>query len=127
MSLAELLGREEERLGLTPLANKIDIAHTSLRKIIEGDYKREIETFIKIGRYFNMPLWKVMELAGYDLGLGRDEIASRVASIVRAVPEYGPLFDQLASLDPRNLEAVVVHLTAILDAQVRLSGHSAGR
>lgn len=123
MTLAEFLKREEDAMGLVALAEKIGIAHTSLRKLTNGDYKRDIETFIRVADAYKMPLWKVMEMAGYDLGLSEDRTAVQVASLVRAIPEYAPVLERLASLDPRDLQAIVLHLTALLDAQSRLSAH----
>ena len=120
-TLAEFLKREEDKFGLTGLAEKTGVAHTSIRKIINGDYKRDIETFIKIANTYQMPLWKIMQMADYNLGLSSDEVATQISSLVRVIPEYGPVFERLASLDPRDLEVMVVHLSALLDSQSRLA------
>lgn len=124
MTLADFLRREEETLGIVALATKTGVAHTSLRKIINGDYKRDIETFIRIADVYNMPLWKVMEMAEYDLGLSADQTAAQVASLIKSIPAYAPVLERLAGLDPRDLAAIVVHLSALMDAQHRISNQN---
>ena len=120
MTLADFLKREEDAIGLVALAQKTGVAHTSLRKLINGDYKREIETFIKIADAYAIPLWKVMEMAEYDLGLSQDEVARRLSSVLDILPEARSIFARLADMDPKDLAAIVVHIDALIEARNRL-------
>ncbi len=87
------------------------ISKTALSNIINETQKPEMDTLVKISHAFNLPLWRVVEMAGYDLGFGKSKsVAERIASLIEAVPEYEEGLNRLLRASPDQIEGMLAWL-----------------
>lgn len=98
-----------------------NISRSTISAIINGK-KADLDILVKISKALNVPLWRIMELAGYDLGVGQtaDIINQRIVSLIAAVPELGPLLDELAAGDRGDIVAVLAYLESQRSVRQRL-------
>lgn len=101
------LRRAEEQTG---------VARETLSRIIRGDERAiRLDTLQQIAEGFAVPLWRVIELAGYDIGMAPSPTlhAARLATLSQAMPQLAPLIDRLLEANPDDLEAILVYLEAL--------------
>lgn len=94
-------------------------------KKVDGEPQTpKLETLDKLATYFKLPLWRVIEMTGVDLGLTRsiDETVQQLTSLVKRMPEIEPIVQYLLKLYPEDLRGVVAYLE-LLDRQ---HGHDQG-
>lgn len=97
------------------LADEIGISKSGVVNLIENeDLKPKLETLVLIGRRFNIPLWRLVEMSGFDLNLpthvGTTE--QRIAVLVDSSPQLEPIINHLIRLEPDSLEGVLIYLEA---------------
>lgn len=97
------------------LADEIGISKSGVVNLIENeDLKPKLETLVLISRRFNIPLWRLVEMSGFDLNLpthvGTTE--QRIALLLDASPQLEPIINHLIRLEPDSLEGVLVYLEA---------------
>jgi len=82
-TLAAFLTRALERTSSRELATRTGISHTNIQRMARGDRKMlpEIETLQGIATAFELPLYRVMEMAGVDLGIPDDAAGAEVRRI----------------------------------------------
>ena len=116
MTLAELLQREINDNGIVAVVNKTGVSHTSINNILDGTGgPPKLETFFKFSKAFHLPLWRVIEMAGFDLGLNTEDFQmQRLASILSSAPEYRALADELADMTADDLRATLGYLRSIV-------------
>lgn len=116
MTLAELLQREIDAHGIVAVATKTGVSHTSINNILDGTGgPPKMETFFKFSRAFNLPLWRIIEMAGFDLGLNTEDFQmQRLASILSSAPEFRNLADDLADMTFDDLRATLGYLKSIV-------------
>jgi len=88
------------------------ISKTALSNLINDAQKPDLETLVKVSRSFALPLWRVVEMAGYDLGF-RDSsrsIAERIASLIEAVPDFHEGLERLMKATPDDIEGMLAFL-----------------
>ena len=131
MTLSELLQRELEAAGsMTALAAKTGTAHTALQAIIDGTTTApKLETLVKFSQAFKIPLWRIVEMTGFDLGLESNSAtqAQRLASLLNSYPEFGPIVDDLTMMNPDDFEGMLRHLEGLVIAYQRRQGTAQGR
>jgi transcriptional regulator with XRE-family HTH domain len=90
---------------------QIGISKTALSNIINENQKPEMDTLVKISGAFNIPLWRVVEMAGYDLGFAKNKtVAERIASLIESVPEYEEGLNRLLRASPDQIEGMLAWL-----------------
>jgi transcriptional regulator with XRE-family HTH domain len=111
MNLVQLLSEELERSSLRDLEAKTGISHTALLRIVRGQLKSlpEIETLDKIAKAFSLPLWRILEMAGADLGLDHslDNYTRRLGSLASKQEDYQRLLGYLIDADPVDIRAIL--------------------
>jgi len=95
------------------------VSRSALDNIIKDTQRPEPDTLIKLGNYFSIPLWRLMEMAGYDLGFGDALLAQRVASLISRIPALTTVFDQMLQLPPDRFRNLVQSLEGLLISQQR--------
>lgn len=115
--LQELLKKQQQIAGgLRALARKVDVSHTAIKNVIENnDAIPELETLVKFARAFKLPLWRVVEMAGFDLELNQGSVsqAQRLASLMEVMPQYRPVVDYLLRLNPDDIEGMLMYLEVL--------------
>ncbi|WP_083469920.1 helix-turn-helix domain-containing protein [Herpetosiphon geysericola] len=88
------------------------ISKTALSNLINDVQKPDLETLVKVSRSFSIPLWRVVEMAGYDLGFQTTSpsIAERIASLIEAVPEFQEGLERLMKATPDDIEGMLAFL-----------------
>lgn len=116
--LAAFVARQMEQRGwgLRAAERETGVSKTALKNILDNaDVVPEMDTLVKLANAFGVPLWRIVEMCGFDLGLPTTptDRAQRLAALVAAMPEYQPIVDQLLTLTPEDLEGVLLYLEAI--------------
>lgn len=120
VTLKELLEREMERRSWSQrdVAIHTGVARTSIANILENpDVVPGLETLERFGTTFGIPLWRMVEIAGFDAGLPADTpagISARVAALAGQLPAYREILDRLGEIDPRDAHAVLAYLEILL-------------
>lgn len=114
--LAAFLEAERQRTSLREMETRTGVPRTTLDNLIKRRNVRlpELETLQKLAAAFNLPLWKVAEMAGVDVGLPRtaDGLAQRLAALAQTTPQLAALLDDLTVLPPDELAGVVAYIEA---------------
>lgn len=86
----------------------------------------KLETLDKLATYFKVPLWRMIEMAGIDLGLTRSvsDTIDQLNSLARRMPEIEPIVAYLLKLYPEDLRGVVAYLEALDRQRNRAQGWS---
>lgn len=81
--------------------------------------KTRMETFALLAETLELPLWRIVQMAGYNLQLGKsiDEKSKRLVEMAKIHPGIELILDRLLQLDPQNIAAVL----ALLEGQKALS------
>lgn len=114
MNLAQFLTRERAGNSLRDLEAKTGVSHTALQRIATGSLQGypDLETLEKIAEAYGQPLWRVLEMAGLDLGLTARErpLVTCVASLVEREPRFRQLFERMIDAKREEIEAVIIYL-----------------
>lgn len=99
------------------LADKTGISHGTLEYLAKEKNEEfpKLETLTKLADYWKLPMWRVIEMAGVDLGLPRsiDETVQQLSSLAKRLPEIEPIVQYLLKLYPEDLRGVVAYLEAL--------------
>src|SRR4051812_45612535 len=110
--LAGFLAREVEQSSLRVVAAKTGVSKTAIDNIVKGKNVElpQLETLEKIATAYNLPLWRVVEMIGIDVGLPDtpDSLARRLTALSGHLPEIEPIVDYLLRLHPDDLRGVVL-------------------
>ncbi len=117
--LARFLEGEQKRRVYRDLEAMTGVPRPTLSKIINNQLKGlpELETLAKVATAFNMPLWRVVEMAGIDAGIAQTPSAQgkRLAALVEAHPDVmSDIVDGLLDLDPSDLRGVLAYVELVL-------------
>lgn len=114
MNLAQFLTRELEGNSLRDLEAKTGISHAALRRIANGSLQGypDLETLKKIAEAYGQPLWRVLEMAGLDLGLiaRNQRLVTNVTSLIEHEPLFRQLFERMIDAKTEEIEAVLIYL-----------------
>ena len=115
--LSEFLARELETSSYRLLEEKTKVSRGALENIINQanqDFPK-LETLDKIATAYSMPLWRVIDMAGVNLGLDRsvEETVKQLTSLVARMPEIEPIYQFLLRLYPEDLRGVVAYLESV--------------
>ncbi len=114
MNLTQFLTRELERSSLRDLEAKIGVSHAALQRLARASLQGypELETLKKIAEAYGLPLWRVIEMAGLDLGLtaGDGPLVTCVASLAEHEPLFRQLFERMIDAKTEEIEAVLIYL-----------------
>ena len=93
------------------------VSKSALANIIENpDVIPGLETLAKLARALKLPLWRVVEMAGFDLELNHGDLsqAQRLAGLMDAMPQYRPVVDYLVQIqDSDDIEGILVYLETL--------------
>lgn len=117
--LARFLDGQRQKKGYRTLEEETGVPRSTLAKIVQGQLKGlpELETLIKLATTFELPLWRIIEMAGADVGMAQTPSAQsrRLAGLAQTYPEFmAPIIDSLLRLDPSDLRGVLAYLDAVL-------------
>lgn len=115
--LSRKLTEELETQSYRDLEGKTGLSRGTLEHLAKGrneDYPK-LETLDKLATHWKLPLWRVIEMAGIDLGLPRsvDELSQQLTSLAKRLPEIEPIVQYLLKLYPEDLRGVVAYLESV--------------
>lgn len=117
MDLASFLAEQVKQSSLRQVAEKTGISKSTVDHIIRRVNRNlpELETLNRIADAYDIALWRVIEMAGVDLGLpsGTTDLANRLVALASDRPEIEPIVQYLLRLLPDDLRGVVAYLEAL--------------
>lgn len=121
MDLADFLASKLKDTSYRDLESKIGVSRGSIEKIVKRQNKRlpKIETLERIALYYGKELYEVMQMAGVQLGLPKNdsERAKRLALLVKRKPALEHLIERLhdkIDTDPGYVDGMILGLEASL-------------
>jgi transcriptional regulator with XRE-family HTH domain len=92
------------------------VSKSALANIIDNpNVIPSLETLSKVSRAFNIPLWRVVEMAGYDLDLDTTDPdhTKRLSKLMEVMPQYQPVLEHLQKLDKEDIDGVLAYLEVL--------------
>ena len=124
--LSRKLTEELKTQSYRDLEAKTGVSRGSLEGIARGQISEfpKLETLDKLATYWKLPLWRVIEMAGIDLGLTRSvsDTIEQLNSLAHRMPEIAPIVMYLLKLYPEDLRGVVAYLEALDRQRNRAQG-----
>lgn len=114
--LSQKLIEELQTRSYRDIEDKAGVSRGAIEKIVRGQVTiPRLETLEKLATYWSLPLWRVVEMAGIDLGLptAPDDLARQLTSLSLRLPEIEPIVHFLLKLHPEDLRGVVAYLQTI--------------
>lgn len=113
--LSDYLKRQMEQRGwkLLDAQRELGVSKTAIDNILKNkDVVPKLETIEKFAEAFKLPVWRVLEMAGYDLQLphSSSSLAQRVAALVDKNPSLLPVLEKLATYDLKDAVAVLTYM-----------------
>jgi transcriptional regulator with XRE-family HTH domain len=120
MALSELgaalvLAQQEQNLSDREMAATIGVNRSVLLGLTADQSSDaysvpKLPTLVKIAAFLKLPLWRAVEMCGFasGLGSGEDDLAARLASLVREYPDLRERLEDLAQLPPGQLQQVLL-------------------
>ena len=119
MTLAEFVRREmtRRRWSIRDVEGHTGVSRTAIANILNNaDAVPTLETLDRLGSTFGLPLWRMVELAGYQSGMPsvspRNAI-ERVTILAEAMPQLAELLDEVLELPPSEMAGVLAYLEAL--------------
>jgi transcriptional regulator with XRE-family HTH domain len=119
VTLAEFLQREMDRRkwSVVDLEAQTGVSRGALRNILKNkDAVPTIGTLRRLAIRFEMPLLRMVELAGFDLGTPDSLPKGRTARIIaldQAMPELHEALEHLVDRSPDEMAGVLAYLEAL--------------
>lgn len=119
MKLAELLRREmaaHHKWGTRELAAATKVSRGAIEAILNGSTKApHFKTITRFAQYFELPIPRVMEMAGVHAGHFPTDasLAERASALAHAMPQFGEVLRQAMELTPTELAGVLAYLEAV--------------
>jgi transcriptional regulator with XRE-family HTH domain len=114
--LIQFLTEQVNTSSLRDVETKTGISYAAIQRIIKGNFKNkpEIETLEKLAQAYQLPLWRVMEMAGVALEWPDDAhtLTRRFASLIQADSTFRQLVELLvrAGFDTRTEISAYLHV-----------------
>lgn len=115
--LAAYLQEEMERRNLKEqaFADEIGVSRTQLRNTLDGG-EPKLSTFWKYAEKLDIPLWRIIQMAGFELGLPNapTDQAIRLASLAQQDSRIARALPILLALRAEDLTAALDQLEGLL-------------
>jgi transcriptional regulator with XRE-family HTH domain len=115
--LSRRIVEELKQLSYRDLEERTGVSRGSLEGIAREQITEfpKLETLEKLAKYWKLPLWRVIEMAGVDLGLplSIDELGQQLMSLAQRLPEIEPIARYLLKLYPEDLRGVIAYLKTV--------------
>lgn len=126
--LSDRLAAELRQKTYRDLEANTKISRSTLEHLAKGrnDEHPKLETLDKLATYWNLPLWRVIEMTGIDLGYSRslEELSLQLLNLAKRLPEIEPIVQYLLKLYPEDLRGVVAYLESVDRQSDRRRGRS---
>jgi transcriptional regulator with XRE-family HTH domain len=121
VDLADYLADKVHQGSLRSVAEETGLSHNAINRIAQRKLKQlpELETLRAISAAYNLPLWKVIEMAGVDLELPatpHDE-AAQLVSLLERMPTLRAIVKKIAGLSATRIKPILDMLTAYLKVE----------
>lgn len=129
MTLTEFLQRELEKhkWTVTDLEVHTGVSRGALRNILAGDMQDppKLETLQRIAQAFHIPLWRIVEMTGFESGVPTNTSNGQMARIIavsRAIPQLSEILEYLPDLTESEIEGALAYLEALVRRRNRRPG-----
>lgn len=128
--LSRKLNEELRAISYRDLEARTGVSRGSLEGIAREQITEfpKLETLDKLATYWKLPLWRVIEMSGIDLGMSRSvsDTIEQLNSLAQRMPEIEPIVVYLLRLYPEDLRGVVAYLEALDRTRNRAQGWTDG-
>jgi transcriptional regulator with XRE-family HTH domain len=121
---------KDHDLTLREVEELAGISRSSVSDILNNPNRvPKLDTFMRVADLLGLPLYRVIEMAGFNLGLSETpaDVARRLAVLMERSPEYRPLAVMLTQLQSDDLEGVLAYLEMVLLRRSRRDDQSTGQ
>lgn len=117
--LAQLLWLDVQRYGFRSMEERVGISRGVFERMFRGDGNAlEMGSYQKIAEYLGLPLWKVLELDGFDVGVPEStEPVAALARLMSGNPHLSPLLEQVPHLSRDQARAVLAYVRRLQDEE----------
>jgi transcriptional regulator with XRE-family HTH domain len=117
-ALANFILKEMQQRGWDQkdLSAKSRIPKATISRLLNGQVSDpELPTFVALSTALEVPLWKLLEQAGYEVERPTDPVESdrQLARQIEATPEIRPIVQWLFDLDMDDRAAVMAFVEAL--------------
>lgn len=118
MKLADFLVQEMNRnkWSKRKLEAHTGVSRGAIDKILDGSTEAPtLETLARFSETLKVPFWRIMEMAGPDMGVPPTLTGQvqRVLALAQAMPQLEVVVDQILELRPEEMEGVLAYLEAL--------------
>jgi transcriptional regulator with XRE-family HTH domain len=102
------------------MGERAGVSNSVISDLLHGKEPR-METMVGLAHALGQPLWRIMEWAGYDVGLtaAAEDQARALASLAETNPEWSDLVSLLLAADTQDRRAVLNYLAVKSREQAR--------
>lgn len=116
MNLREWIEREMTARGWSRrgLASEADISRGTLDNVFTKPAAMpELDTLAALARVFDTPLWRVVEMAGFESGVTPTAGADRIAQVLASTPELQEIATLLEQVPAADRTGVLLYLQVL--------------
>jgi transcriptional regulator with XRE-family HTH domain len=92
------------------------VSRSALDNILKNeDVTPGLDTLTKLASVFGIPLWRIVEMCGFDLGIPREPSnqSQRLTTLINSMPQLQPIVDHLLALQPDDLGGILDYLELV--------------
>ena len=107
---------EQREWSLRDAEREIGVSRSALDNILKNEEVIPgLDTLTKIGIVFKVPLWRMVEMCGFDLGIPRkaSDQSARLTALMESMPQLKPVVDHLLELHPNDIDGILDYLEAV--------------
>lgn len=130
--LSEYLDRQMKQRGwsLRDAEREIGVSRSAIDNLLkEKSEYPDVGTMVKIAQAFHLPLWRVLQMYGLDMGLSNESTltqAQHLTALLDAMPPFRPIVDHLLNIRPDDLEGILIYLEGLRAVRERQKTHQTG-
>ena len=116
MSLREWIEREMKAKGWSrrTLASEAEISRGTLDNVFsKPDAMPDLDTLAALAKVFDAPLWRVVEMAGFESGVAPTAGADRIAQVLASTPELQEIAGLLEQVPAADRTGVLLYLQVL--------------
>jgi transcriptional regulator with XRE-family HTH domain len=114
--LVQFLRKEVDRTSLRDVEEKTKVSRGSLERLLNKPKALpSLRTLQKLARAYDLPMWRIVEMTGYDLNLPQTstERARRLVDLADRLPQYEKVIDRLFEMDEEKADMFLLYFEII--------------
>lgn len=115
-NLADFLSEKVEATSYRAVADAIGVTKGAVENIVKRTNKEppQLPTLQGVAAGYKLPLWQVIEMAGFDLNLPTEVEIIRLYAYAEALPELAPFLQEIVDLPEDQRRRAIRAVRALL-------------